>query len=61
MELDAYTAFFCDAVSALSNNSDDLLDVTSAQGLRLFAGWLKERSRELKGELKAAWEKTASS
>lgn len=60
-EFDAHCAFFCDAVSALSERQDDFLDQNTAQGIRLFGDWLKERSRLLKGELKVAWEESAAS
>lgn len=55
-EFDAYCAFFCDAVGALNERQDDFLDRTTAQGIRLFGGWLKDRSSDLKGELKTAWQ-----
>lgn len=54
-EFDSYCAFFCDAVAALSRDKDGFLDETSAEGLRFFSEWLKERSAVLKGELESAW------
>lgn len=59
-EFDAYCAFFCDAVGAMSERQDDFLDRNTAQGIRLFGGWLKERSSVLKGELKTAWQDTTA-
>lgn len=60
-EFDAYCAFFCDAVGALSERQDDFLDRNTAQGIRLFGDWLKERSSVLKGELKIAWQEATAS
>jgi hypothetical protein len=59
-EFNACCAFFCDAMASFSRNKEDCLDETSAQGLRFFSEWLKERSMALKGELETAW-RTASS
>lgn len=54
-ELDACCAFFCDAVAALSNDREEGLDSTSAEGLRIFSHWLKQRSTAFKGELNTTW------
>ena len=54
-ELDAYYAFFCDAVASINSNREDVLDEASAEGLRFFSQWLKERSAAFKGELNAVW------
>lgn len=54
-ELDACYAFFCDAVAALSSDRDEGLDSASAEGLRFFSQWLKQRSTDFKGELNATW------
>lgn len=59
-EFDAYCAFFCDAVAALSKDQDDFLDRATAQGIRLFGDWLKESSKELKEELKEAWQESSA-
>jgi hypothetical protein len=53
-EFDAYCSFFCDAVAALSRDEDDFLDRATAQGIRLFGDWLKEKSNGIKRELKDA-------
>ncbi|MGQ9425857.1 hypothetical protein ACXYTJ_05360 [Gilvimarinus sp. F26214L] len=55
-EFDAHFAFFCDAMGALSQRQDDFLDRNTAEGVRLFGDWLKERSKLLKEELKVVWE-----
>lgn len=54
-EFDACCAFFCDAVAALNTGRQEGLDDASAEGLRFFSQWLKERSAEFKGELNTAW------
>lgn len=54
-ELDACYVFFCDAVAALSDNQDVLLDNTSAEGLRILCQWLKDRSARFKGDLNVVW------
>ena len=54
VELDACSAFFCDAVAAITSK-EDLLDDSSAEGLRFFSQWLKEKSTSFKRELNAAW------
>lgn len=53
-ELDACYAFFCDAVAAISSK-EYLLGESSAEGLRFFSQWLKEKSAAFKGELNATW------
>lgn len=54
-ELDACYAFFCDAVASINSNREDILDGASAEGLRFFSQWLKERSQAFKRELNAVW------
>lgn len=53
-ELDACSAFFCDAVTYISTR-DDALDESTAEGLRFFSQWMKEKSASFKQELNAAW------
>lgn len=59
-EFDACCAFFCEATASMSGNSDCCLDGSSAEGLRILAQHLKERSATLKGQVEAVW-KVASS
>ena len=54
-EFDACCAFFCEATASLSGNSDYCLEGASAEGLRILAQQLKERSATLKGQVEAVW------
>lgn len=54
-EFEACCAFFCDAVSALSNSRDEWVDGTSAEGLRCYAQRLKEESAVMKSEVEVSW------
>lgn len=54
-EFDACCAFFCDAVTALSSGGHEWVDGSSAEGLRVTAHRLKEKSAALKGEVEVVW------
>ncbi len=53
-ELEACSAFFCDAVAYISIR-DDALDESFAEGHRFSYQWPKEKSASFKQELNAAW------
>jgi hypothetical protein len=54
-EFNAYCAFFCEAAACLIHSSDYCGDENSAEGLRIFAQQLKEKSATLKRQAEAAW------
>lgn len=59
-ELDACYAFFCDAVAALCDKREECLENTSAEGLRVYSQWLKDKSAAFKGDLNTAWRMASS-
>lgn len=50
-EHEAYMAFFCDAMICISGREEVWPEGASADGVGLFAQWLKARSAELGEEL----------
>lgn len=50
-EYEAYMAFFCGAMTCISGREDVWPKGASADGVALFAQWLKTRSAELGEEL----------